>query len=241
MLFFYVTAHEPCQFGKFPPFSRSIGFLLAGLSLVVPVQAGGFTRGQGKSSGGIQGVEVHLGKGYEAMRSERFEEAATEFRAALELDPTLVMRARFPLGVALFEQRKYPEAQVEIQQVRKDAGEQPSVYYYIGRIAQEEQNFKGAVENLLQAAGKPPYPDTAFYLGMAYLKTGDDADAEKWLKEATQIRDAERFASFLPVGNLLHRKQGRNDEAKDAFAPGRGRGKPPATSSRNSRWSVTRS
>ena len=90
------------------------------------------------------------------------------------------------------------------------------MYYYIGRIAQEEQNFKGAVENLLQAAGKPPYPDTAFYLGMAYLKTGDDADAEKWLKEATRINESDSRAFYQLA--TLYRKQGRNDEAKDAFA-----------------------
>jgi tetratricopeptide (TPR) repeat protein len=161
-------------------------------------------------------VESHLGKGYEAMRSERYEEAAAEFRAALALDPSLVMRARFPLAVALFEQRKYPDARTEFEKVRKEAGDQPGIFYYLGRIDQEQQNYKDAIENLSQAAEQPPYPDTAFYLGMAYLKSGDEASAEKWLKEATQL-DAADSRAFYQLG-VLYRKQGRTEEASQAFA-----------------------
>jgi len=163
-----------------------------------------------------QSVEVHLGKGYEALRSERYADAASEFRAALDLDPTLVMRARFPLAVALFEQRNYPDARAEFEKVRKDAGDQPGIYYYLGRIDQEQQNYKSAIENLSKAAAKPPYPDTAFYLGMAYLKAGDEANAEKWLKEATQINSADSRAFYQLA--ILYRKQGRTEEANQAFA-----------------------
>ena len=166
--------------------------------------------------GGSPNVEVHLGKGYEALRSERYADAASEFRAALELDPTLAMRARFPLAVALFEQRNYPDARAEFEKVRKDSGDQPGIYYYLGRIDQEQQNYKGAVENLSKAAANPPYPDTAFYLGMAYLKAGDEANAEKWLKEATHIDSADSRAFYQLA--ILYRKQGRTEEANQAFA-----------------------
>jgi len=163
-----------------------------------------------------QGVEVHLGKGYEALRSQRYADAANEFRAALELDPTLVMRARFPLAVALFEQRNYPDARAEFEKVRKDGGDQPNIYYYLGRIDQEQQDYKAAIGNLSKAATKPPYPDTAFYLGMAYLKAGDDANAEKWLNEATRIDSADSRAFYQLA--ILYRKQGRTEEASQAFA-----------------------
>ena len=48
-------------------------------------------------------AEVHVGKGYDALKQENYDLAASEFRAALSLDSTLVLRARFPLAVALFE------------------------------------------------------------------------------------------------------------------------------------------
>jgi tetratricopeptide (TPR) repeat protein len=163
-----------------------------------------------------QSVEAHLGKGYDAMKNERYQEAATEFRAALDQDPTLVMRARFPLAVALYEQRDYPSARTEFEKVRKDAGDQPGVYYYLGRIDQEQQDYKGAIDYLTKAAAKPPYPDTAFYLGMAYLKNGDEADAEKWLNQATQV-DSKDSRAFYQLATL-YRKQGRTEEANAAFA-----------------------
>src|SRR5262245_24203584 len=50
--------------------------------------------------------DAHLGKGYDALKQDRYDVAAYEFRAALALDPKLVLRARFPLAVALFELHK---------------------------------------------------------------------------------------------------------------------------------------
>ena len=144
-----------------------------------------------------------------------------EFRAALEQDPTLVMRARFPLAVALYEQRDYPAARTEFEKVRNDAGDQPGIYYYLGRIDQEQQNYKGAIALLTKAAAKPPFPDTAFYLGIAYLKNGDEADAEKWLKQATQV-DSKDSRAFYQLATL-YRKQGRTEEANAAFARTKGR------------------
>ena len=53
-----------------------------------------------------ESAEIHIGKGYEALKNDRYEEAVSEFRAALSIDPKLVLRARFPLAVALFEWQK---------------------------------------------------------------------------------------------------------------------------------------
>ena len=150
------------------------------------------------------------------MKNERYAEAVEEFRAALDQDPALVMRARFPLAVALYEQRDYPAARIEFEKVRKDAGDQPGVFYYLGRIDQEQQDYKGAIALLTKAAAKPPFPDTAFYLGMAYLKNGDEADAEKWLKLATEV-DSKDSRAFYQLATL-YRKQGRTEEANAAFA-----------------------
>ena len=163
-----------------------------------------------------QDTDTHLGKAYEAMRNERYDDAASEFRAALAVDATLAMRARFPLAIALFEKKDYLASRAELLQVRKEAGEQAGVSYYLGRIDLEEQHYKSAVENLSKAAAKPPFPDTAFYLGLAYLKGGDERSAEKWLKEAARTNPSDSRAVYQLA--TLYRKQGRAEEANQAYA-----------------------
>jgi len=135
-----------------------------------------------------ESVEVNLGKGYEALKLDRYDDAAENFRAALKVDPTLVMRARFPLAIALFQLRSFTEARHELETVRREVGERPSICYYFGRLDLEEQNYKSAVANLNKAIAKPPFPfpDTAYFPGFAYLKEGNDQDAEKWLKKAAK-------------------------------------------------------
>jgi Flp pilus assembly protein TadD len=161
-------------------------------------------------------AEVHLGKGYEALKQERYGDAATEFRMALKIDPTLVMRARFPLAVALFEEHKGVEARHELETVRQAVGEHPSVRYYFGRLDLEEQKYKSAVANLNKAIANPPFPDTAFYLGFAYFKDGNDQDAEKWLKEAATRNPEDSRAQYQLA--VLYRKEGREEEAQQAFS-----------------------
>lgn len=160
-------------------------------------------------------AEAHLGKGYDALRQDRYDVAVAEFQAALRIDPKLVMRARFPLGVAFFELKQSADARREFEAVRREAGDHPNIAYYLGRLDLLDQNFAGAVQNLTQAAVKPPFPDTAYYLGLACLKNGDLAAAEKWLKQAAQVNPRDSLAPYQ-LG-LVYRKQGREAEAKRAF------------------------
>jgi Tfp pilus assembly protein PilF len=71
--------------------------------------------------------EMHLGRGYDALKQGRYDEAASEFQTALRLDPKLVMRARFPLAVALFELKQSAAARREFEAVRREAGDHPNV------------------------------------------------------------------------------------------------------------------
>ncbi len=160
--------------------------------------------------------EPHLGRGYEAMKTERYDEAIGEFRAALKLDPTLTARARFPLAVALFEIKQAPEARLEFEAVRLGLGDHPNVDYYLGRLDLTEQNFLSAIRNLTKAMAQPPFPDTAYHLGFACFKQGDLASAEKWLNIAAKANPADSAIPYQLA--LVYRKEGREDEAKKAFA-----------------------
>lgn len=163
-----------------------------------------------------ESAEAHLGKGYEALKQDRYDAAVAEFQAALRIDPTLVMRARFPLAVALFELKRSSEARREFEGVRREAGEHPGVSYYLGRLDLLDQNFAGAVRNLSKAIARPPFPDTAYYLGLACFKQGDLAAAEKWLKQAVQLNPRDSLAPYQLA--LVYRKLGREEEARQAFA-----------------------
>jgi tetratricopeptide (TPR) repeat protein len=161
-------------------------------------------------------AEAHLGKGYDALRQEQYNIAAAEFRAALRLDPKLVMRARFPLGVALFELKQPAEARQEFEAVRRAAGDQPNVAYYLGRLDLLDRNYASAVRNLTAAMAQPPFPDTAYYLGVACFKRGDLPAAGKWLREAARINPRDALAPYQ-LG-MLYRQQGREEEAHQALA-----------------------
>src|SRR5882724_3966293 len=77
-------------------------------------------------------LDAHLGRGYEALRRENYAQAADEFRAALDLNPKLVLKAQFPLAVALFEMHKTEEARSAFEAVRWETGDHPNVLYYLG-------------------------------------------------------------------------------------------------------------
>jgi tetratricopeptide (TPR) repeat protein len=160
--------------------------------------------------------EAHLGRGYDALKLDRYEDAVMEFRAALRLDPKLVMRARFPLAVALFEMKNSSDARREFEAVRRELGDHPNILYYLGRLDLMDQNFQGAIANLTKAMASPPFPDTAYHLGFACLKLGDLAAAEKWLKVAAQANPADGAVEYQ-LG-LVYRKEGRGQEAEKALA-----------------------
>jgi len=160
--------------------------------------------------------ESHLGKGYDALRREQYDVAAAEFRAALQLDPALVMRARFPLAVALFEMKQSAEARAEFEAVRREVGDHPNISYYLGRLDLEDQNFESAIRHLNEAVARPPFPDTTYYLGVAHFRQGDLASAEKWLKRAVELNPRDSQAQYQ-LG-LVYRKEGREEDGKKALA-----------------------
>ena len=165
--------------------------------------------GQGVKPSTKETSDAHLGRGYDALKNDRYDVAVTEFRAALQIDPKLTLRARFPLAVALFELHKPGEARRELETVRRETGDHPNILYYLGRLDLDDRNFAGAIRHLTEAAANPPFPDTTYYLGFAYFKQGDLTGAEKWLKEAAQANPHDARVPYQ-LG-ALYRKQGREE------------------------------
>ncbi len=156
-------------------------WILAALAASILVILGG-TSAKSQTKAAAQSAtpdspDAHLGRAYDALRDDRYEVAAAEFRAALKIDPKLTLRARFPLAVALFEMKKPEEARREFEAVRREAGDHPNISYYLGRLDLEELHFESAIRNLNQAIAQPPFPDTAYYLGFAYSGAGGNPGA----------------------------------------------------------------
>jgi len=193
--------------------TATLTLVFSGLGRTAPPAASQEVPGANATTG--ETPAAHLGKGYDALKLGRYDVAVSEFRAALQIDPQLVLRARFPLAVALFEQHKSDEARREFEIVQREVGEHPNVLYYLGRLDLENRSFEKAIRNLNQAVVKPPFPDTAYYLGFAYFKQGDLAAAEKWLKEAAQLNP--RDARIPYQLGLVYRQQGHEEEAKKAL------------------------
>jgi tetratricopeptide (TPR) repeat protein len=187
--------------------------------VLIPFSVAVVLQGQQTSTARTSGdnsAATHLGKGYEALKQDRYQEAVKEFRAALALDASLVLRARFPMGVALFELHRLQDARRELEAVRRQAGDHPNVLYYLGRIDLEDHDYPAAILNFTKAASKPPFPDNAYYLGFACFKQGDLSSAEKYLNQAATANPRDVRIPYQ-LG-LVYRRQGREQQAKEAFA-----------------------
>ena len=184
-----------------------------GASSAEPAQ--GRPGSQGHEAAEPGSPEPYLGRGYADLKSDRYEEAVREFQAALALNPNLVFRARFPLAVALFELHQPQEARKEFDVVRSKVGDHAGVMYYLGRIDLTEGDYRGAIKDLTKAAGNPPFPDTAYYLGSAFLKDKEFGPAEKWL--STAAKAAPRDFRVQESLGLLYREEKRKSDAQSAF------------------------
>ena len=94
-------------------------------------------------------------------------------------------------------------------------GDHPNILYYLGRLDIETRDFASAIKNLNAAMAKPPFPDTAYYLGFAYFKQNDLPNAEKSLKEAAELNPRDSRIPYQ-LGFVYH-KEGREDEAQKSL------------------------
>jgi tetratricopeptide (TPR) repeat protein len=160
-------------------------------------------------------AEAHLGKGYEAEKDERYQVAAKEFQAALALNPGLV-RARYQLAVCWFALGKTQEARQEFERLEKETRGDASVVYQLARLDLRGGDVETAIMRLVRLVHDPPFPDTAYYLGTAYLQKGELAAAEKWLQVAARADPRDyRVPEHLA---RAYQREGRKAEAEKQFA-----------------------
>jgi Flp pilus assembly protein TadD len=131
-------------------------------------------------------IEAHLGKGTQLMQEELFEAAANEFEQALTTNPS-DPRAHFQFAVCLLSLGRNDEARQHFEQVRKLAGESRYLTYYFGRLDLLANDYASAIRRLASVVEDPPFPDTAFHLGVAYVSSGDVPDGIRYLERAVKL------------------------------------------------------
>jgi tetratricopeptide (TPR) repeat protein len=162
-----------------------------------------------------EGAQAHVGKGYEFEKDELFSKAAEEFEAALTLAPELP-RVRYQLGVCYFALGRDDDARREFVGLRSETHNDPSVVYMIARLDLAGHHLDAAIRGFESIAAKPPFPDTAYYLGSAYLEGGRLADAEKCLNEARPLNPRDfRIPDHLA---RVYQREGRTAEAGKEYA-----------------------
>ena len=129
---------------------------------------------------------AHLGKGTQLMQDHLFEAAAKEFEEALALNPGEA-QARFQYAVCLMALGRNDEARKQFEQVREETGESRFMTYYLGRLDLLASDYPSAVKRLSLVAVDPPFPDTAFYLGVAYVSAGNLPAGTEWLERAAKL------------------------------------------------------
>jgi tetratricopeptide (TPR) repeat protein len=153
----------------------------AAIAFLVIVLAACLARAEQQSQ-----IEAHFGKGTQLMQEDLFEAAANEFEQALTLNPS-DPRAHFQFAVCLLSLGRNDEARQHFEQVRKLAGESHYLTYYFGRLDLLANDYPSAIRRLASVVEDPPFPDTAFHLGVAYVLSGDVPDGIKYLERAVKL------------------------------------------------------
>lgn len=100
------------------------------------------------------------------------ERAASLFEQALQISPndagTGVDSAQL-----LFQQEKFADARARVEKVLASAPDDAKARALLGQILFSQKDYKGAKEHLEQAVAAEPGFDSAYLLGITYIKLGD--------------------------------------------------------------------
>ena len=139
------------------------------------------------------------------------EEAASDFREALRLEPN-ISQAHNNLGTVLLTLGKLDEAQAEFQDALRRRPGDPDVHYNLGLVLQKMGRSEEALAAINAAlAVKPDHPGAHLALGDALQSLGRIDEAIAQYNEALRVepRNAETHNN---LGSALG-KRGRMDEA----------------------------
>jgi tetratricopeptide (TPR) repeat protein len=155
-------------------------------------------------------VAAHAGSATRLMQDRLYGDAAAEFEKALAIDPNND-GVRIQYATCLFAQERNDDARKQFEIERRRLGDREGLIYFLGLLDIRSENFTEAIRRLQPLASNPAFPKTSFYLGLAYLSTGQMTQAVEYLEKAAQRnpRDPEVHYRLGRVYSLA----GRTSEA----------------------------
>jgi Flp pilus assembly protein TadD len=123
-------------------------------------------------------------------------EAEKVFRHLLQLQPASD-QAQIHLGYVLLNQKKYDEARLWLEKSARSPSPMPEVFYYLGLVAQEQNDDAKAIELFEKAVQKlPNYAHARIALGSSYIKLRNYPRAKEELETAVKLDPEEPTAHY---------------------------------------------
>ncbi len=184
-------------------------WILAALAASILVTFGGTSaKSQTKTaaqSAPANSPDAHLGRAYDALRDDRYEVAAAEFRAALKIDPKLTLRARFPLAVALFEMKKPEEARQEFE----------AVQYQLGLLYRKQGREQQAIQAMALSGEQRQRDSSQSQLRLECAQKLDQAPREEAHAVCEQLYDPDDAEKLTELGTIY----GQHGDVEAALKP----------------------
>lgn len=156
------------------------------MNRILPILLLTFFLGTASAQTSEPGIDAYISRGEQLLQSHMFDQAASQFRQALALSPQNP-RVRLEYGICLFSLGRNDEARRQFEQVQQRAGQSRYLTYYLGRLDLLSNDYRSAIRRLSSLTANPPFPDTAFYLGEAYISSGNNDEGIKWLGRAAKL------------------------------------------------------
>jgi len=204
---FLLDGWETTNFGMASVQFSFLSILLALASLAAPAQQ--------PAAKQPSGAEAHIGKGTQLMHEQLYETAAKEFEQAAALEPNNA-EAHFQDAVCLLALGRNDDARTQFEQVEKLKGSSRYVTYYLGRLDLLANDYPSAIKRLSAVAANPPFPDTYFHLGVAYVSSGDTGKGIAWLEKAVKLTPSDYRVHYRLA--RAYSTAGREQDAAHEYA-----------------------
>jgi tetratricopeptide (TPR) repeat protein len=137
-----------------------------------------------------------LGLGIAWLRKGDLFEAEKVFRRLIQLQPASD-QAQVHLGYVLLNQKKYDEARLWLEKSARSRSPMPEVFYYLGLVAQEQNDDAKAIALFEKAVQKlPSYAHARIALGASYIKLRNYPRAKEELETAVKLDPEEPKAHY---------------------------------------------
>ncbi|HEV2834175.1 MAG TPA: tetratricopeptide repeat protein, partial [Pyrinomonadaceae bacterium] len=123
-------------------------------------------------------------------------EAEKIFRRLIQLQPNSE-QAQVHLGYVLLNQKKYDDARLWLEKSARSPAPMPEVFYYLGLVAQEQNDDAKAIALFEKAVQKlPNYAHARIALGSSYIKLRNYPRAKEELETAVKLDPEEPKAHY---------------------------------------------